>query len=231
MTEVAVNKGIEGKRYVSYYRVSTAKQGKSRLGLEAQKASVAHYNIVKEYVEVKSGRKKDRKVLIKALDYCLKNNCTLLVARLDRLARNASHAMKIRDSCVDLVIGNMPGLGIVGFATLAAVAEQEAETMSRNIRQALEARKQRGESNDRTANLKPDSRSKGGIQAAKNRAKTNKEKTLNIFKAISMLKRQKLGNTKIAKELNLVGYKTVTGKKFTKFTVAGLIKLHTKKGI
>jgi len=229
-------KGVQGKmddttiiEYVAYYRVSTKKQGASRLGLEAQKATLSHFNIIDEFVEVQSGRKRDRRILNKALECCKKNDATLLVARLDRLSRNAAYSLAIFESGVKVHIADMPNLGLVAFATMAAVAQVEAENISKNTKAALKARAERGLSNDHTVNLTYKDRCKGARNAAKNRANSNRDKTKNIYDMIKMLKRQGLGNTKIATELNIAKFKTVTNRKFTKYSVAGLIKLHGAK--
>ena len=87
-------------RFVAYYRVSTAKQGRSGLGLDAQQAAVQNYldggrgkKLAGEFTEVESGRKSERPELAKALALCKKQKATLVIARLDRLARNSTSSV------------------------------------------------------------------------------------------------------------------------------------------
>ena len=98
------------KNYVAYYRVSTKQQGRSGLGLEAQKTIVNQYisankdsKIIAEYTEIESGRKRDRKQLNLALAQCKATNSILLIAKLDRLARNVSFIFSLREAGIAFV--------------------------------------------------------------------------------------------------------------------------------
>src|SRR4051794_13540802 len=121
---------VNGK-FVSYLRVSTAKQGRSGLGLEAQRQAVAeHLNggrwtLVAEHVEVESGRRNDRPALAKALADCRIHGATLIVAKLDRLSRNAAFLLTLRDSGVQFVAADMPQANALTVGILAVVAEAE----------------------------------------------------------------------------------------------------------
>jgi DNA invertase Pin-like site-specific DNA recombinase len=100
--------------FVTYLRVSTEKQGRSGLGLDAQRAAIAVHvgrtggRIVAEHVEVESGRKKDRPQLAAALEACRKLRAVLLIAKLDRLARNVAFVSNLMDSGIDFVVADMP---------------------------------------------------------------------------------------------------------------------------
>src|SRR5690606_8953111 len=99
--------------YIAYYRVSTTKQGESGLGLSAQKEAVRRYigqsnNLIDEYQEVESDIKSDRPQLLKAIDKAKETNSKLIIAKLDRLSRNASFIITLRDSGVDFVCADMP---------------------------------------------------------------------------------------------------------------------------
>src|SRR3954466_1638153 len=119
-------------RFISYLRVSTAKQGASGLGLEAQRKAVADYlnggrwKLIAEYVEVESGKNNERTQLQNALRACRLHAATLLVAKLDRLARNAYFLLGLQESGVDFVACDMPAANRLTVGILAMVAEEEA---------------------------------------------------------------------------------------------------------
>jgi len=137
-------------RFVTYLRVSTDKQGRSGLGLEAQHAAVAAHvdaargHIVAEHVEVESGRKKDRPQLAAALEACRALRATLVIAKLDRLARNVAFVSNLMESGVEFVAADMPTVNRLTVHILAAVAEEEARMISARTRAALAAARARG---------------------------------------------------------------------------------------
>ena len=136
--------------FVAYYRVSTDQQGRSGLGLEGQKASVEAFVagqaglIISEFVEVESGRKKDRPQLLAALATCRAQRATLVVAKLDRLARNVAFVSNLMESNVDFRAADMPTVNRLTVHILAAVAEEEARMISARTKAALKAAKARG---------------------------------------------------------------------------------------
>ena len=139
----------EPSRFVAYLRVSTEGQGRSGLGLEAQRAAVAAHAaargpIVAEHVEVESGRKKDRPQLAAALEACRTLRATLVIARLDRLARNVAFVSNLMESGVEFVAADMPAVNRLTVHVLAAVAEEEARAVSARTKAALAAAKARG---------------------------------------------------------------------------------------
>jgi DNA invertase Pin-like site-specific DNA recombinase len=137
-------------KFVSYLRVSTARQGASGLGLEAQRAAVTDYlnggdwSLVQEIVEVESGKRNDRPALAAALRLCRKHRATLVIAKLDRLARNVAFISNLMESGVEFVAVDMPQANRFVVHILAAVAEQEAEAISKRTKAALAAAKARG---------------------------------------------------------------------------------------
>lgn len=140
---------VEAK-YVAYYRVSTDRQGKSGLGLEAQrKAIIDHLNgngarVLAEYTEVESGKRTSRPELIKALAACKEHKATLVIAKLDRLARNVHFVSGLMESGVEFLAVDMPYANRLTVHILAAVAEHEREMISQRTKVALAAAKARG---------------------------------------------------------------------------------------
>jgi DNA invertase Pin-like site-specific DNA recombinase len=135
---------------VSYLRVSTARQGISGLGLEAQRESVASYlnggkwSLVKEVVEVESGKRNDRPAIAEALRLCRLHRATLIIAKLDRLARNVHFISSLMESGVEFIAVDFPQANRLTVHILAAVAEHEASMISARTKAALAAAKSRG---------------------------------------------------------------------------------------
>ena len=141
-------------KYVAYYRVSTDRQGKSGLGLEAQKDAVeqrlngGRWQIVGEFTEIESGKRASRPQLDAAIAACKKHKARLIVAKLDRLSRNVSFLLKLIDAGVDVLFADLPDLnGAMGkfvLITMANVAELESGLVSERTKAALKAAKARG---------------------------------------------------------------------------------------
>lgn len=134
-------------RYVAYYRVSTAKQGASGLGLEAQQAAVlAHCKAepLAAFTEVESGKRVVRPQLAAALALAKRERATLVIAKLDRLARNVAFIANLMESGVDIVAVDMPTANTFTLHIMAAVAEQEAKAIGERTRAALAAARARG---------------------------------------------------------------------------------------
>ncbi len=137
-------------KFVAYYRVSTAKQGQSGLGLEAQKTAVEGYlnggnwNLVGEFVEVESGKRKNRPQLNAALALCKKQKATLIIAKLDRLARNLHFISGLMESRIEFLAVDNPTANRLTVQILAAVAEEEARAISARTKAALASAKARG---------------------------------------------------------------------------------------
>jgi DNA invertase Pin-like site-specific DNA recombinase len=138
-------------KFVSYLRVSTQKQGDSGLGLDAQRKAVADYlnggcwQLLREYVEIESGKRNDRPQLAAALAHSKATGATLIVAKLDRLARNVAFIAALMESGVDFVAADMPMANKLTVHVLAAVAEHEAAMISQRTKAALAAAKARGQ--------------------------------------------------------------------------------------
>ncbi len=138
-----------GTKYVSYLRVSTQRQGVSGLGLEAQRASVRAFlgpgdTVIEEFVEIESGRKNDRPRLQMALELAREEGATLLIAKLDRLARNVAFIANLLEAGVEIAAVDLPQANRFVLHIMAAVGEQEAKAISERTKAALAAARERG---------------------------------------------------------------------------------------
>ncbi|MGO3928787.1 recombinase family protein [Rhodopseudomonas pseudopalustris] len=137
-------------KFVSYLRVSTDKQGRSGLGLEAQREAVSRYlnggrwELIAEYVEVESGKRNSRPQLQAAISHSKATGAKLIIARLDRLARNLHFVSSLQERGVDFVAADMPDANRLTIHIIAAVAEATGRTISENTKNALAAAKARG---------------------------------------------------------------------------------------
>lgn len=137
------------KPYIAYYRVSTVRQGQSGLGLDAQRQAVSNFvagagDLLEEFVEVESGKRNDRPELMAALAACRRLGATLIIAKLDRLARNVAFVSNLMESGVEFVAVDNPHASKLTIHILCAVAEHEREMISERTKAALRAAKARG---------------------------------------------------------------------------------------
>ncbi len=141
---------MKGK-FVSYIRVSTARQGRSGLGMEAQQQAVEDIlnndgcELVAEYVEVESGKRHENRPQLKAaIEACRKHKAKLIIAKMDRLARNVAFISNLMESDVEFVAADMPNANRLTIHILAAVAEHERQCISDRTRAALQVAKAKG---------------------------------------------------------------------------------------
>src|SRR3954463_13250358 len=134
--------------FIAYYRVSTDRQGQSGLGLDAQRSAVAGFvgarELVAEFTKVESGKRNDRPQLAAALDLCRRRRAMLVIAKLDRLARNVAFIAYLMESGVEFTAVDMPAANKLTLHILAAVAEHEREMISQRTRAALAQARKRG---------------------------------------------------------------------------------------
>ena len=221
-------------QYVAYLRVSTQKQGYSGLGLEAQREIIQKYlcgkNPIAEYVEIESGRKKDRPKLKEALTLCRKDGATLIVAKLDRLARSVSFLSNLLESGVEILFCDFPQANKMMLHILSAISQYEAELRATRTKSALKAKKARGYKLGNPEHLLDKHE-----QAIQNSIKTCKEKAdnnPNNKRAVAILRtlvKEKHTLQEIADILNKEGFVTSQGCSFSKSTVYKLIKRHNLK--
>lgn len=211
--------------FIAYYRVSTERQGRSGLGLEAQQEAVGRYlagvggQAQETFTEIESGRHNQRPELLAAIAACRKRKARLVIAKLDRLSRNAAFLLTLRDSNVDFVAADMPNADRLTVGILAVMAEHERDLISKRTREALAAKKARGESlgNPRLAEV----RQKG---AAQNKAAAQAF-AANIRPLVDELRRQgHLSLRAIARELNRRAISTARGGQWGPQTVANVLQ-------
>lgn len=140
---------MDNKKYVTYYRVSTLRQGRSGLGLDAQKELVNTFldmgnQVLAEFIEVESGKVANRPKLLEAIEFCKSHNATLLVAKLDRLSRNLHFITTLEKTGVDFVCADMPEANTLTIHIFGAVAQHEREIISKRTKDALAQAKKRG---------------------------------------------------------------------------------------
>ena len=203
------------QKFVCYFRVSTQRQGQSGLGLEAQQSTVQEFlnsfngESIQDFIEVESGRKSNRPQLDLALAYAKKNKATLLIAKLDRLARNVHFISGLMASNVDFIACDMPSANKLTIHILAAVAEDEAERISQRTKAALKAAKARGVKLGET----------GKLLAKKNKAEAQ-QRAASIIKVIDEIRASGISAIqKIADELNRREIPTPKGGKWHRNSV------------
>lgn len=228
-------------RYVAYYRVSTKRQGESGLGLEAQVRMVEGYArngvIIKEFTEKETGTsKRERPILAEAIEMCKETGAKLLIAKLDRLARDVHFISSLSRTGVDFVCCDNPNANKLTINLLASVAESEAEAISSRTKAGLGSIKERikkdGSYVSRSGrmitslgnpgNLTDEGRRKGG-DVISQRFKNNRNTRMARPYAME-LRGRGLELKEIAEKLNSNGFITATGKQFNKYSVHKLIK-------
>lgn len=157
-----INSNTKGKNNMKaciYIRVSTQRQNVSGLGLEAQRKICMDYinksgkEYVTEFKDVESGKSRTREGLWRAVDYCKENRCELVIAKLDRLARDVEFTFRVINTGIDIYFCDMPMINTMFLGTQAALAQYERELISDRTRKALAAKKQRGEQTGGTKSL------------------------------------------------------------------------------
>jgi len=216
-------------KYVPYYRVSTKKQGKSGLGLEAQEKAVKEHlsrsngEFLDSFTEVESGKNNDRPELSKAIKKCRLTGAVLIIARLDRLSRNKAFLFSIMDSKIKFVCADMPEANDLTISFMAIMAEYESDLISKRIKGALAARKARGLTNGNPSALT----NRDTTQARKVKNKMAKIRNLEMKEIIEELKVENEGISLrgLSAVLNEAGYTTARGKKWQATSVQRVINL------
>ena len=190
-------------RFVSYYRVSTDKQGRSGLGLDAQFAAVQQHikrsggALIESFQEIETGKHSDRPELQSALKLCRQKKAVLVIAKLDRLSRNLAFIANLMESGVDFVACDMPTANKTMLQIMAVFAEHEREMISQRTKDALQAAKARGQ---KLGNPRPDV-----PQMNQRRAETTRQFREAIYPRIRQLRDSGLTFRAIAEHLNESG--------------------------
>ena len=217
------------QKYVLYYRVSTQRQGRSGLGIEAQEAAVVAFlsardtHVIGEYREIESGRKSDRQELAAAMKMCRMTNSTLLIAKLDRLARDAHFLLGLEKSGIEFVAADMPFANRLTIGIMALVAEEEAKAISARTKAALAARKARGLPLGNQASLRPADRV-GAAQAASAWSRKAADHAAMVLPAIQEMKAAGMSLRASARDLTKRGFTTVRGGQWTATQVSAVLQ-------
>ena len=218
--------------YIGYYRVSTKKQGKSGLGIEAQKTAVDRFlktrngEQIDSFTEIESGKNTKRPILKEAIERCKDQGAKLLVAKLDRLSRNAKFLFTLKEELeqagIGFTIADMPEANTLVLGFMASLAEYEAELISRRTKEGLAEAKKKGKKIGSPQNLTDEAR-KMALSTISENARTD----IDIRKAYHFIQPRKekgWSYAKIAKSLNDEGYRTRTGKRFHPTQVRRIFK-------
>jgi DNA invertase Pin-like site-specific DNA recombinase len=211
-------------RYVSYIRVSTQRQGKSGLGLEAQRKAVedhlngGRWTLMSEFVETESGKRCDRPQLQAALAACKQHKARLIIAKLDRLARNLAFIANLMESGVEFVAVDMPVANKLTLHILAAVAEHEGDAISARTKAALAAAKRRG-------TILGNPNLAAARRTAVKRLKAQADQfAANVAPIIEQIRKRGITSCNaIAQELNARGVKTARQGKWNHVRVASIM--------
>ncbi|MBO0949186.1 recombinase family protein [Fibrella forsythiae] len=212
-------------KYVAYYRVSTKAQGNSGLGLEAQRASVAGFVngvIVAEFTEVESGKQDKRQQLQLAIGRAKREGAVLIIAKLDRLSRNASFIFTLRDSGVNFQCVDIPDANTLTIGIFATLAQHERELISNRTKAALAAKIAQGAKLGKPQNLTAAAQVKG--VAGNSRRAADNENNRRALALATTLHDAGLNYVRIANRLNEAGFLTARGCQFQATQVMRLVK-------
>lgn len=219
----------ETTRFVGYVRVSTARQGRSGLGLEAQRQAIADYAasvggvVSAVFCEVESGKKDNRPELAKALKQCRLTGSRLLIAKLDRLSRNAEFLLHLQNSHTPFVCADMPGADETTVGVMAVMAQRERKAISERTKAALAAKKARGAKLGCPLGARAfgeNCHGEAGRAAVVENAKRRAEELADVVLA---LRGEGLSLAKVAGRMNELGYKTARGGQWHASTVKNLL--------
>jgi DNA invertase Pin-like site-specific DNA recombinase len=200
-------------KYVAYYRVSTQKQGTSGLGLDAQRTAVANYlkddfKPIEEHTDIETGTKKGnhREALKNAIAAAKQHNAILIIAKLDRLARNVRFITTLLESGVEFIACDMPQATKFTIHIFAALAEQEALMISQRTKAALQEKKKLGFKLGKPENLTASAIKQGTISRIKNANEHENNRKAGAL--IVSMKNAGISFYQITNELNALGFKT-----------------------
>jgi DNA invertase Pin-like site-specific DNA recombinase len=214
------------KKYVAYYRVSTKKQG---LGIDVQKEIVKNFVksdiLIDEFQEKESGKNNERIELNNAINACIKNKAILIVAKLDRLSRDAAFIFNLKNTLeqnkIEFISCDIPSMNTLMLGMYATFAQYERELISQRTRDALQELKRKGKKLGNPRSFDDKARIKAGKTKSKNAKKATKESWL----IISSLLKENKSYSQIAKILNERGLTNNRNNPFSKSSIQQIIKL------
>ncbi len=216
------------KKFVAYYRVSTARQGQSGLGLEAQRATVeAHCSggqLLAKYTDIEPRKNNERPQLRTALSHARQASATLVIAKLDRLSRNVAFIAQLMEAEVEFVACDLPAANRFTLHVMAALAEQERQLIRERTKRALAAIKARGATLGTPANL-TDTRRVKRNQCCRRAARTSPIKS-QATALIVHLRQSGLSYWQIDHRLNEEGFASHRGRGFGPTQLRRLFKRH-----
>jgi len=222
------------KNLVCYRRVSTDRQGESGLGLDAQEAAIQRYidqssgRVLATYTEIESGTRSDRPELIKAIAHAKRSGATLVMAKLDRLARNAPFLLTLQKSGLPLVFCDLLGANEFTIGIMALVADHEAGLISGRTKAALQAAKDRGiklgASRPECRNLSQEARERGAKRSAEVRAEKARAAYEDLLPQMREWRAAGWTQQAIANRLNEAGHTTRRGRPWNQVQVARVLK-------
>jgi DNA invertase Pin-like site-specific DNA recombinase len=204
---------MNSKKYIAYYRVSTAKQGSTGLGLEAQRTDVRRFVncescIIAEFTDVESGKKANRPELLKAIAECKATGATLIIAKLDRLSRDVEFIFALRNAGVDFKACDLPDFNTLTLGMFAVIAQHEREMISQRTKKALAVKKEKGvKLGSPVASQTIKAVTEKGLNARKANARSN-ENNVKATALIVSMRNAGATWTAIANELNAKGFRT-----------------------
>jgi len=196
-------------KYAHYLRVSTDKQGIDGYGIDAQQVAIAKYTPAREFIEVESGKRVNRPRLLAALDFCKKNSAVLVVAKLDRLARNVAFVSMLMESGVEFICADFPTANRLTIHILAAVAEHEVSMISTRTTAGLKVAKEKGVKLGKSMDKEKADKGRATQSEIADRNAAKVRNTINGLAASGMSLR------KIAEELDKMRVTTPRGKRWT----------------
>lgn len=222
------------KKYIAYYRVSTRQQGRSGLGLDAQRTAVTKFTnncadcVLAEFTDVETGKNNQRTELIKAIAEAKKQGAQLLIAKLDRLSRNVGFIFQLRDSGVDFVCCDMPQANTLTIGMFATLAQYERELISERTKAALRSKKAAGYQLGNPQGFTAAAQAKATRTKRQNaqQNKNSRQAKQMIKEMIQLAQFQNISLTIriVAERLNQYNLKTATGQAFTPENVRYFIK-------
>jgi DNA invertase Pin-like site-specific DNA recombinase len=218
----------EKQKYLGYSRVSTARQGESKLSLEHQEKTIREYVdsqngiLVEIKTDIESGSKNDRRNVIECIAECQENNYIMVISRLDRLSRDVTFLNNMIKSQVKFVVLDMREATPTTLLIMSVIAQEELTTISNRIKYALESKRLRGEKWNQNNSFSDEQR-QNSITARK-KASVENENNIKAAELITLYIDKGLSYNAISKKLNENKYKTSRGCKFSPVTVSRLYK-------